>query len=76
MKINRRKPSEDPDAGEDDAHPDRQAAEVEAQEPPHGKLPSVREQLEQWPRAKESKVNAGTTSIRIRGPKKKPSGPT
>jgi hypothetical protein len=33
---------------------------------------SVRELLEQWPRAKESKANAGTTSIRVRGPKQQP----
>ena len=32
---------------------------------------TVSELLEQWPRVKESKANAGTTSIDVRGPKKR-----
>jgi hypothetical protein len=31
---------------------------------------TVGEFLEQWPRAKRSTANAGTASIRIRGPKR------
>jgi hypothetical protein len=33
---------------------------------------TLRELLEQWPRAKETKANTGTTSIRVRAPKQQP----